>query len=559
MAITLQNNITRNYPPPPPPPPAPQTSKKKSKKGLIGAAVAVVLIIVILAGLIFSGIIPLASKPNPSSSPTPYSTFTPSPTSTPSLSYPETAKISGLLTDDGSLITNGATTNEKVLTIKGNVTNPAPVNPSMSFTSVSNRVNKGVVNAEVQPVQSTGNSVFHGHVVLVLSNSERYLSVSPLSNSEGVDLWEFEGKVVLVNGVNTFSIRVLNDNNQTVGQSSTFTVISTVPLTDLRVTLTWDTDYSDVDMHIWHFPYTELGQVGGKDGNGGWWQWYGQWEGLAEVSPWNPDPPNVDDYENIESWTWRTYSYTYNQQQYNYGDGVGHAWYDNKTGISNAAIDVDQRFGYGPEIFTMTNVRPGLYTIVARMYNTHEASTPTIASVMVELPQSVKTFSHQFAPLENGDAVVNYPSNYETHQSDFPQATVSDWVAYSFYVLPDKTVVTPQLNDIQFTADSKTSSTGGYFRDRWFLLDHATPISSITSGWVTGAQGKFSLERLGEKSYGELIIRIEVGGVGVQAGGVWQGVTENIPPGLYRLSSGSAFEEMNSLNILAKVMDSPIS
>jgi hypothetical protein len=545
---------------------------------LFGAIIAVVLIVVILLSLVFSGIIPLLSKPSPSPSTSPYSTFTPSPTLTPlptsTLSptstptptsspsiYPETAKIKGLLATDGTLITNGATTNEKVLTLKGNVTNPEPVAPSPNYSSASFTGNSQITLAstQIRPVQSDITRVFHGHVVLVLSTSERYLNVVPLSDSGGVDLWEFEGKVVLANGPNTFHIDVLNDNNETVGQSLTFTVISTVPLTDLRVTLNWDTDYSDLDLHVWHLPYIQLGTAGGKDGNGGWWQWYGQWQNQAETSPWIPEanPSDSDNYLNIESFTWRSYSYIYNQQQYNYGDGVGHAWYLNQTGITEANIDVDKKDGYGPEIFTMSNVRPGLYTVVARMYSPHESNTTTTATVTVELPQNVKTFTHQFEPVSHGDSVVQYPPTYETHEGDFPQATVTDWVAYSFYVLPDKTVVTPVENDMQFTADCSTSSTGGYFRDRWFLLDHATPISSVTAGWVTGTQGIFTLERLGEEFGGELIIKIAIGGVGYQPGGVWQGVTQNIPPGIYRLSAGNAVEGPNSLNIVAKIIDSP--
>jgi hypothetical protein len=65
------------------------------------------------------------------------------------------------------------------------------------------------------------------------------------------------------------------------------------------------------------------------------------------------------------------------------------------------------------------------------------------------------------------------------------------------------------------------------------------------------------LERLGEEFGGELIIKIAIGGVGYQPGGVWQGVTQNIPPGIYRLSAGNAVEGPNSLNIVAKIIDSP--
>ena len=564
------NRISRSFPPPPPPPPTSQGGNvKKSRTGLIMGVVVGVMIAVILVGLIFSGIIPLAPRPSPSPTSPSYSTFTPSPTSTPfstatpfptsspSLSFPETAHITGLLASDNTLIANGATTDEKVLTLKGNVTNPAPVSGSPStLTTSSSEGGKLTLTTGIHPVQSVENRVFHGHVVLVLSESQRYLAVSPLPQDGGADLWEFEGAVVLANGANTFSINVLNDNNQTVGQSRSFTVASTVPLTDLRVTLAWDTNSSDLDLHIWHFPYIESGSKGGMDGAGGWWQWYGKWEGLSEVSSWIPESNPSDDYLNIESFTWRTYSYTYNQQQYNYGDGVSHAWYDNKTSITSGSIDVDARYGFGPEIFTMANLRPGLYTAVVRFYTPHDCNTTTTATVTIQLPDGPKTFSHQFEPISNGDDVVQYPSTFETHRSDFPQGTVTDWVAYSFYVLPDKTVVTPVEKELSFGADCKVSSTGGYFRDRWFLLDHATPISTIISGWVTGTEGTFSLERLGDSGV-ELIIRIAIGGVGYQPGGVWQGVTQNIPPGLYRLSAGNAVEGPNSINIAAKVMSAP--
>lgn len=533
-------------PPPPPSPPAPQLGQpKKRRTSLIAATVAGVLIVIVLVSLIFSGIIPLLRKSGSQSG------------------IPETAQIGGLLTDNGTLIADGATTSEKVLSIHGNVTNPAPTTNSSttttSYTSGTRRDQLVSFNSGSVWVQPVEDRVFNGKVLLLLNDGQRYLDVTPLPITGGVDLWQFQGNVVLEHGTNTFQINVVNNRNQTVGQSRIFTVKSTVPITNLRITLTWDTDYSDMDLHVWHFPYIQLGQAGGMDGNGGWWQWYGQWQGVAELSPWIANDPSVNDYNSIEGWTWTNYSYSYNQQSYSYGDGVGHAWYQNKTGITGAAIDVDKTDGYGPEIFTMTNARPGLYTVVVRMYNTHGINTTTTATVTAQaFQQAPLTFSHTFAPTSQGDDVVQYPSNYNTQENDFPQANISDWVAYSFYVLPDKTVAAPQTKSIDFSADCQVSSTGnGYFRDRWFLLDHATNISSLISGWVSSGWGMLTLERLGEDSSGsEVVVRIVASGIGYQPGGVWQGATQDLPPGLYHLSAGNTVEGYNSIDIEASVLSS---
>jgi hypothetical protein len=513
---------------------------------LIVASV-VLIAIIIVGGLVVAGIIPLLPKGGDN------------------LEHPETAWIAGLVTTNGTLILDGQTTAEKVLTIKGNVTNPTK--KTASLLSASATYGSG---CQLSPASSVNGQidlladrVFYGSVVLVLNNSQRILEVHPLTDSGTVDLWEFEGKLVLARGTNTFKINVLDLDNVVVGESRTFRIISNLPAFDMRITLTWDTNSSDVDMHVWHFPYIRLGETGGMDGIGGWWQWFGHWEGVPEQSEWIHDYSSYDSfgYTGIESWTWRNYSYVYNGQQYSYGDGVGHAWYRNMVvGINGAQIDVDDTDGYGPEIFTMRNARPGLYVVVGRMFDPHDCNKTTNANVMVELFEEVKgTFSHAFAPYRHANNVIQYPSgSIETHESDFPQATVTDWVAYSFYILPDKTVSAPVEKEIMFGADCKTSAPGpSYFRDRYFMLDHAVNIGTDIGGWTSVGTGVFMLERLGESGLDELIIEIERGGVGVQPGGIWQGAKLNIPPGLYRLSSGNNEQGPNEIRINTGVMSSP--
>jgi hypothetical protein len=135
---------------------------------------------------------------------------------------------------------------------------------------------------------------------------------------------------------------------------------------------------------------------------------------------------------------------------------------------------------------------------------------------------------------------------------------VTDWVAYSFYILPDKTVSTPVEQVILFGADCKTSAPGpSYFRDRYFFLDHTVNIGDDIGGWTSVGTGVFRLERLGEVSNNEWIIDIERGGVGVQPGGIWEGAKLNIPPGLYCLSAGNNEQGINQVRINTGVMTSP--
>jgi hypothetical protein len=509
--------------------------------GVIAASIVLIAIIVV-ASLVVVGIIPLFPK------------------SGDNLEHPETAWISGLFATNGTLVLDGQTTSEKVLTIKGNVTNPTKKTASLLSASAicGSDCQLSPVSLVNDHIGLLTDRVFYGTVVLILNNSQRILEVHPLAGSGTVDLWEFEGKLVLDSGTNTFKINVLDSDNVVVGESRAFRVISTLPKFNMKITLTWDTNSSDVDMHVWHFPYIRLGEAGGMDGNGAWWEWYGHWAGAPEQSEWIHDYSNYDDfgYNGIESWTWHNYSYMYNQQQYSYGDGVGHAWYRNMTGISGANIDVDDVDGYGPEIFTMLNARPGLYVVVARMYDPDVCNKTTNANVMVQLFEEVKgTFSHAFAPYAHYNSAIEYPNNYDTHESDFPQATVTDWVAYSFYILPDKTVSTPVEKVILFGADCKTSAPGpAYFRDRYFFLDHAVNIGTDISGWTSVGTGVFTLERLGERD--EQIIRIDRGGIAVQPGGIWQGAKLNIPPGLYCLSAGNSEEGPNQVRINTGVMSS---
>jgi hypothetical protein len=561
----------QGIPPPPPPPTYPQ--KKRTNLKFVSIAVVLIIIIIIPVLFIF-GVVPW-------------------PFFGEGLKYPETAWIAGLEDSQGNLVVNGQTTTEKVITVKGNVTNPQTALAAMSMlpSNAAEAELSGVRDANARDDVLAETGTFNGKVVLNFNGQESFLEVSDIPDeSGGPDLWEFEGKLVLAQGENTFQIFVQDSTGTVVGQSKLVKVTANVPAMAITATLTWDTNSSDLDLHVWHFPWIQPGTAGGMDGEGGWWIWSGHWAGTPWQSEWIKDF-SLSDFNDIEEYTWRNYSYTYKGQAYNYADGVGHCWYDDTLpngtidGIAGAQLDFDDRNGYGPEVFTMQDPRPGAYVIVVRMYDPHECNTTTNAVVKVKLfQQETKTFSHYFvlksqimnddpdisdpsrtvmeSGYTHGNDVVSYPTEtWETHQTDFPQAWVTDWVAYTFYILPDNTVsaTAESPSDITVGAECKVSaSLGSKFVESWFLIDHPIKIRTDTP-WPMNdvpSTGIFKLYRAWDSANYEveLIMRIDRGGVDVQPGGVYQGTDINIPPGLYYLGIGQHSEGTNKITVNMKCL-----
>ncbi len=62
-------------------------------------------------------------------------------------------------------------------------------------------------------------------------------------------IWAFEGIIVLSGGINAISVRSHDTGANVIGESYPFTVNASIPLTDVRIMLTWDSDM-DLDLHV---------------------------------------------------------------------------------------------------------------------------------------------------------------------------------------------------------------------------------------------------------------------------------------------------------------------
>ncbi len=136
------------------------------------------------------------------------------------------ATIGGLRDSEGSITYNGGSTSQKVQTIFGTVDNPG-----------------------------LGDE-FEGEAILVFNGVERRIDAADDGSTYGDDTagdgtWAYEGDLVLDPGINTFQILVKDDQGNIVARSTTMTVTATIAAMDIIARLTWDTDLSDVDMHIY--------------------------------------------------------------------------------------------------------------------------------------------------------------------------------------------------------------------------------------------------------------------------------------------------------------------
>lgn len=136
------------------------------------------------------------------------------------------AHIAGLLDENGNLTANGGTTNQRIQHIKGTVKNPQP-----------------------------GQATFKGKVYLKFNGTDEEIPAYDDGTHEdataGDGVWAFKEARVLISGTNTFQIIVKNEAGGTAAQSEVFTVNANIPVMDIWIQLTWDTDQTDVDLHVW--------------------------------------------------------------------------------------------------------------------------------------------------------------------------------------------------------------------------------------------------------------------------------------------------------------------
>ena len=130
------------------------------------------------------------------------------------------ANVTGLTGRDGTAVANGGTTTERVQHIAGTVDNPG------------------------------GNdaTIFSGRVAVVLNGQKQYVT-DMTRNDDGT--WDFGADFVIGRGTNNVVVQVEDANGGAYGQSDTFTVTGNLPARQVEVVLTWDTNLTDVDMHVY--------------------------------------------------------------------------------------------------------------------------------------------------------------------------------------------------------------------------------------------------------------------------------------------------------------------
>jgi len=221
------------------------------------------------------------------------------------------AYITGLVDENGNVIVSGGTTDQRVQQIKGTVKNPQP-----------------------------GETTFKGKVYLNFNGVDEeipaYDDGTHDDTTVGDGIWAFKETRVLISGTNTFRITVKDEAGNVVVQSEEFTVTANIPVMDIWIQLTWDTDGTDVDLHIW-------------------------------------DPDNEHTYFGQKT------------------EAAG--------GISGAELDVDDVNGYGPEHFTMQSAQVGDYVVKVRYYSAHGVTANTTATVRISIAGGAyHTYTHTFTP-----------------------------------------------------------------------------------------------------------------------------------------------------------------
>ena len=248
------------------------------------------------------------------------------------------AYIAGLLDENGNLTANGGTTTQRVQYIKGTVKNPQAGQAALTAMSLS---------------QTT----FNGKIYLKFNGSDEeipaYDDGTHEDATEGDDIWTFKEARVLISGTNTFQIIVKNLAGDIVAQSEVFTVNANIPVMDIWIQLTWGTDQTDVDLHVWN-------------------------------------PNNI----NHTYWAQRT-------------GIVGYT-----GGIPGAELDVDDVDGYGPEHFTMQSAQAGDYVVKVRYYSAHGVTAKTTATVRISIAGGeYHTYTHTFTS-NDVSAEIDYDTTY---------------------------------------------------------------------------------------------------------------------------------------------------
>lgn len=175
----------------------------------------------------------------------------------------------------------------------------------------------------------------------------------------------FQQELPIDPGSNTIQLRVFDD----AGDAYTTPIVrvtSTLERLDLRVLMKWDTDDSDVDIHMFKREPEEVNPAGRR----------------TLFSPWSP----ADSERHVGY---------YNHAPTDFGDGEA----------QNPFLDIDDTSGYGPETIVLQEATPGYYHIWVHFYDIREAG-PTNVTV---------------------DVILNEPGRNAPLQETFTKKLTEDW------------------------------------------------------------------------------------------------------------------------------------
>lgn len=185
---------------------------------------------------------------------------------------------------------------------------------------------------------------FQGTVVLKHNGVEQRISTSQMWDNGrhgdfGINdgIWAFEAVTVLMQGENTFRLSVLDNDDAETSASSDFTVTANIESMEFRVTLNWNTDYNDFDLHLYdpdenHIYWNDKDGDGRLDAGGSSGGLDGLEDGYVDSSDQDTDNDGILNNEDTDD-------------------------------VTAATLDVDDMDGFGPEVITKTKATSGNYTI----------------------------------------------------------------------------------------------------------------------------------------------------------------------------------------------------
>ncbi len=108
--------------------------------------------------------------------------------------------------------------------------------------SSSYTANGGTVDVRVQRIRGNIANISEYYIKYSLNGVSYYLEMDTDGN--------FDQEVLMSPGTNTLIFYVYNSNDNLVWTSASYSFNADIELTAVRVVLSWDTDYTDVDLHI---------------------------------------------------------------------------------------------------------------------------------------------------------------------------------------------------------------------------------------------------------------------------------------------------------------------